>query len=342
MSALPDPRRYAPGDGDVALLTLADGAQHHELVRVVRDYARAGQDAKIRSALAAAPSREHYAKLWRALCDAVDKRSDDDDLSPRVFAIPWVIVCGGSAPSSVSCVLPDVGAIARVLEEHGVFGGSRNLGLSNALCDITALENLSPSAALLGWNDPRVREIAPVPIPVLRGLEQVHVRFLLGAAIAPAHAPPVAETGSNIGAWGTPALRAMAAQLATPNVQILPMPRPPGGLYSAAYAGRGAGVEAGFNLFMSNSVRRFRSSVGEPSVTLSAHEGGDIRVSLWTPFDDAMVEGFSWPLHPADDLGEIERAILAMLEECHLPEPTLLAQVMPDRTRTGAVLFPTR
>ena len=339
---LPDPRRYGSDGRAAPLLALAHGAHHPALVGVIREHARAGQNADIRNALAAAPSREVYAQVWRALCDAVERPRDDDDLSPRVFAIPWIIVCGGSAPARVSCVLPDVAVIAGVLEHHGVFGGSRNLGLSNALCDIAALEALAPSEALLGWNDPRVREIAPAPIEVLRGSEEVHVRFLLGAAISPAHAPSITETGSNIGAWGTPALRAMAAQLATPNVQILPMPRPPAGLYSAAYAGRSAGIEAAFNLFMSNSVRRFRSSVGDPSVTLSAHEGGDIRIALWTPFDDAMVEGFRWPLHPADDLDAIERAIAAMLEECHLPEPTIHEDVLPDHTRSGAVLFPTR
>ena len=342
LNALPDPRRYGTDGGRAPPQLLADGAQHLELVQAIRDYARDGQDALIRGALAAASSREQYARLWRALCDAVEKPQAEDDLSPRVFAIPWIIVCGGSAPARVSCVLPDVGAIAGVLEEHGVFGGSRNLGLSNVLCDIAALEGLSPSQALLGWNDPRLREMPPSPIAVLRGLEQVHVRFLLGAAIVPAHAPRITETGSNVAAWGTPALRAMASQLATPNVQILPMPRPPAGLYSAAYAGRSAGIEAGFNLFMSNSVRRFRSSVGDPSVTMSAHEGGEIRVTLWSPFDDALVEGFRWPLHPADDLEAVGGAILAMLEECQLPEPAIHAEVLPDHTSTGAVLFRTR
>jgi hypothetical protein len=183
--------------------------------------------------------------------------------------------------------------------------------------------------------------MAPAPIGVLRGVEEVHVRFLLGAAVAPSHLPGIAETGSNVAAWGTPSLRAMAAQLAMTGVQLLPMPRPPAGIYSAAYAGRRAGLEAAFNLFMSNSVRRIRMAVGDPSVTLSAHEGGEIRMALWTPFDDAMVEGFSWPLHPADDLDEIEEIITGMIVDCRLPEPAVHPTVLPDRTATGAVLFRT-
>lgn len=338
---LTDPRRYGSGYTHLALLALADADDTRALVRTLRELAASGADAEIRGALGAAVSQPQYARLWRALCAALENPPADETVAPRVFAIPWVIVSGGSAPATIACVLPDVAGLARVLEEHGVFGGSRNLGLSNALCAIEALESLAPSEVLLGWGDARVRGMSPAPITVLRGVEEVHVRLLLGAAIARADAPGIVETGSNVGAWGTPALKAMAAQLATPNVQILPMPRPPAGLYSAAYAGRRAGLEAAFNLFMSNSIRRFRMATGDPSVTLSSHENGEVRVVLWTPFDDAMVEGFSWPLHPADDLDDIERTITSMIAECRLPEPTIHPGVLPDRTSTGAILFRT-
>ncbi len=339
---LPDPRHYGCGEANDALLKLAGDGHPDDLVGALREIAGAGRDADIRSALAGAPSQPLYAQLWHALCAAVEKPAADDALAPRVFAIPWVIVCGASTPASVACVLPDVAAMARVFEQHGVFGGSRNVGLSNALCGIEALEALAPSVAMHGWGDPRVRDMAPAPIQVLRGVEEVHVRFLLGAAIAPPHAPGIAETGANVGVWGTPALRAMTAQLATPNVQILPMPRAPAGLYAAAYRGRRAGLEAAFNLFMSNSVRRFRMATGDPSITLSAHASGEIRVVLWTVFDDAMVEGFSWPLHPADDLEEVEHTITSLVAECRLAEPTIHPEVLPDRTVTGALLFRTQ
>ena len=338
---LVDPRQYSTGEPHVALLKLADTKDERALVNALRELAAAGADIEIRAALKAAASQAQYARLWRALCAAVEKPSMDEAVAPRVFAIPWVIVSGGSAPATVACVISDGAELAGVLEAHGVLGGSRNLGLSNALCAIEALEALAPSAALHGWADPRVRAMAPAPIAVLRGVEEVHVRFLLGAAIAPADAPGIVETGANIGAWGTPALKAMAKQLATPNAQVLPMPRPPAGLYSAAYAGRRAGLEAAFNLFMSNSVRRFRMATGDPSATLSSHANGEVRVVLWTPFDDAMVEGFRWPLHPADDLDEIEQTITSMIAECRLLEPTIHPGILPDRTSTGAILFRT-
>jgi hypothetical protein len=319
---------------------LADGDHQRELTSALRELAVAARDADIASAFVATASQAQYLRIWSSLCAAVEKSSAEEAVAPRVFAIPWIIVCAGTAPATIACVLPDAAALARVLEQHGVFGGSRNLGLSNALCAIDALESLAPSQVLSGWRDARLRDVSPAEIQVSRGVEEVHVRFSVGAAIAPASAPDVVETGANVGAWGTPALRAMAVQLATPNVQLLPLPRQPAGLYTAAYAGRRAGLEAAFNLFMSNTVRRFRSALGDPSVTVSSHASGEVRVTLWTPLDDGMTEGFRWPLHPADDLNEIERAIALMIRECRLAEADVRADVLPDYASSGAVLFP--
>lgn len=339
---LGDPRCYGTGKVSSPLLQLAEtGLGPGELAAALRELAAAGRDSEIKDLLAAAPSQGAYARLWRGLCAAIEKPSRDEAVASRVFAIPWVIVTGAAAPATVTCVLPDIAGLARVLEEHGVFGASRNLGLSNALCSIEALEGLRPSAILQWSQADRARDIPPAPIEVTRGAEAVHVRFLVGAAIAPAHAPDIVEAGANIGRWGTPALRAMAAQLAVPDVQILTMPRPPAGLYSAAYAGRRAGIETAFNLFMSNTVRRFRMVVGDPSATVSAHAGGELRITLANPLDDALTEGFRWPLHPADDLQDIERTIVSMIGECRLGEPNIAAGVLPDHSTTGAVLFPT-
>jgi hypothetical protein len=140
--------------------------------------------------------------------------------------------------------------------------------------------------------------------------------------------------------WGTPVLRVMLKQLATPDAQVLPMPRPPLGLYTAAQSGRRAALETAFNLFMSNAVRRFRLTLGDPAVTLSSHEGGELRVTLWTSLDDSMVEGFRWPLHPADDFEDIERTMTSLILECRLGEADIRSGILPDRTPTGAVLFP--
>jgi hypothetical protein len=208
------------------------------------------------------------------------------------------------------------------------------------LCALELLEALAPGEILRGWESPKIRQAAPASIQLTRAGEEVHLRFLLGAAVVPAHAPDIVETAANIGAWGTHALRAMGTQLAAPGVQVLAIPRPPAGLYSAAYAGRRAVVETAFNLFMSNTLRRVRLVLGDPQVTLSAHAGGELRVTLWTTLDDTMVEGFRWPLHPADDIEEIERVIGDMISECRLQPPNVIARILPDHSPTGAVLFP--
>jgi hypothetical protein len=336
---LPDPRRYAAQvSHPLADHTGANGSAEYR-TETFRELAAAGRDREIRAILAAAPCADAYARLWRSLCAAIEKPARDE-VSARVFAMPWIIVCGGTAPAQIECVLRDPAALARVFEEHGVFGASRNVGMSHALCALDALESLDPSEVLRGWESAQVRDVPPTPITLRRGVEEVHLRFLLGAAVAPSHAPDIVETGANIGAWGTPALRAMGGQLATAGAQVLAMPRPPAGLYSAAYAGRRAAVEAAFNLFMSNTLRRFRLEVGDPRVTVSAHESGELRVTLWTPLDEALTEGFRWPLHAADDLGEIETAIRDMICECRLQEPHVPPDVLPDRSAAGAVLFP--
>ena len=332
---LPDPRRY--GQGRHTLLDLSGPA----LVTALRDLAVAGKDDEIRQALAAAPDRDAYAMVFRALAAAVEKPGSEDTVSPRVFAMPWIIVCSASGDATVDGVLRDLSQLTRIFEQHGVFGPSRNVGLSNALCSIDALELLAPSRAMSWADGSEARDIAPDPIALARGDETIHVRFLVGAAVVPAHAPDIAETGANVGAWGTPALHAMAAQLATPGVQLLPMPRPPAGVYTAAYAGRRAGLEAALNLFISKSVRAARLKVGDPSLTIAAHESGELRVTIWSALDDDLLEGFRWPLHPLDDVYEIERLVATLAEECRLGEPLIVPRVLPDRTPTGALLFAT-
>jgi len=339
--SLTDPRRYGTGDASHPLLRLAEDDQYRpELTRALRGLAAAAADVEIGGLLAAAASQPAYTRIWRALCDAIEKPASDEGVAARVFAIPWIIVCAADSAATLPCVLPDAGELVRVLETNGVFGGSRNLGLGNTLASIETLEALRPSEVLRWSEAPDGHDVPPAEIHVARGVEEVHVRFLLGASVAPSSAPGIVETGSNVGVWGTPALRVMAAQLATAGVQILPMPRPPAGIYSAAYAGRRAGIEAAFNLFMSHGVRRFRSIVGDPHVTLSSHASGELRVTLSNQLDDTLLEGFRWPLHPADDLAEVERALTAMIWECRLAEPHFAPGVLPDYSSTGAVLYP--
>src|SRR5688572_27549345 len=109
---LADPRRYGPGDRANPLLQLAERDDERALTSALRELAAAGRDVEIGAALTAAPSRDAYARLWRALCAAVEKPGDEA-VAPRVFAIPWIIVCGASSAASIQCVLPNVAEVAR-------------------------------------------------------------------------------------------------------------------------------------------------------------------------------------------------------------------------------------
>jgi hypothetical protein len=182
-------------------------------------------------------------------------------------------------------------------------------------------------------------ELAGTAIVVAPGREQVYLRFLVGASVAPAHVPSVLESGFNISAWGMPLTRLLAQQLAQAGLEILPIPRPPLALYLASDAGRAAQIELAFSLFLSNAVRQFRLSVGDPAAVLSAHRGeagsAEIRISLSSVFDESLLEGFRWPLYPADDFSGILSKINNLIDECRLTDVQCLTQVAGDLNARG-------
>ena len=335
---LPDPRRYGHGtQTPLAALTTQGGPQ---LAAVVSQALAEGRDAEIAAAYLAVPDRVAYRNLWEAVAAAVDAIPGEAGVITRVFAMPWLLVCGTRAGATLPCVLSDVDALVKVLQESGALGANRNLGFANALTSLETVETMPPSA-LRSWSaGAGVRDLPPAPIALTPGDESLHLRFLLGAAVSPAHVAGVADTATNVAAWGMKASVAMSQQLAMPGVDVLAMPRPPMSVMRAAYAGRRAGLEAAFNLFMSNTLRRFRLKVGDPTVVMSAHESGEVRVTLSTPLDEGMTEGYRWPLHPLDDLDEIAATIEAFARECRVLDVIALPNVLPDRMPSGALLFP--
>lgn len=336
---LPDPRRYGNGArSTLAQLAVSGGPALAQAVAAAIDERR---DDDIAAAFAAAPSRAAYRNLWEAVATAVDAPPDGAAVVTRVFAMPWLLVCGARAAATLPCVLADVGALARVLEESGALGANRNLGFANALADLDTLEAFTP-ATLRAWSGGEgLRDVPPAPVTLAPGDESLHLRFLLGAAVAPPHAAGIADTATNVAAWGMKATMAMSQQLAAPGVNVLPMPRPPMSVMRAAYAGRRTALEAAFNLFLSNTLRRFRMKVGDASLYLSAHESGELRMTLHTPLDAGLTEGYRWPLHPLDDLAEIAESVEAFARECRVLDVVVLPDILPDATATGALLFPT-
>ncbi|MBY0269447.1 MAG: hypothetical protein K2X06_06220 [Burkholderiales bacterium] len=294
----------------------------------------AGDDAVIRAALQGGPPAA-VRRVWQALAAAIN--GGGEGIGLQLFAIPLVIVAGARTQLTLPGVLPEIDRVTALLEQHGAVGATRNFGLGNALCAAAALETLSPCALWRAVRDPAERAVAdtliPEPVAVGPGREQVHLRFLIGAGVTPQHLPSFLESASNIGTWGMPLTRELTRQLAQPGLEVLPMPRPPQPLAKAAYLGRSAQLEAALSLFLSNNLRRFRMSVGDPEAVLSAHAlaagAGELRLSLSSPFDDSMLEGFCWPLHALDDLDEVAQLFHRALADCRMNDAMVIPRVLP-------------
>jgi len=338
---LPDPRD-ATGGLDDPVRAAATSADDVTLQATLLQALKAGDDAGICAALGARPPVAAQ-RVARQLSAALDAGGEGVGL--RFFAIPLVIVAGSRKPCTVQGVLPEVHVLRGLLEQHGAVGVTRNFGLGNALVSAEALDSLSPSALWRATSDPSQRPpldvLQPEPISVAGSREQVHLRFITGAGITPEHLPSFLESASNIGTWGMAMTKELARQLAQPGLEILPMPRPPQPLLTAAHAGRRAQLEAALSLFLGNTLRKFRMAVGDPEAVLSAHRldsgAGDLRLSLSTPFDDSLFEGFVWPLHPQDEVTEVTQLLLSTLAECRVTNVTVLPQVLPERLAGGAM-----
>lgn len=338
---IPDPRRYATGAAAGELGSLADAAA---LRRRLEDLLGRGSDAEIAVALRAAPSHAEYAQLWQAVCEVahhIGGDTGDSAVVARVFALPLVIITGSRRAANVPGVIPDIAAVTALFAQHGALGPTRNFGLGNALCSLATIEGIKPSAIYAWTRDIGAggRKLAPEAIAIEEAGEQVHLRFLVGAGIAPASEPSFVETASNIGTWGMPLTRTLAAQLGQSGVEVLPLARPPLDLMRAGHAGRFAQLDAAFNLFVSNAVRRFRGATGDPVAVISAHDDADIRVSFSTQFDDTLLEGFRWPLHPLDDLARVEDTITELLAACRVGNVRCAAKVLPALDAQGRAWF---
>ncbi|MGV3627601.1 MAG: hypothetical protein ACO1PN_07940 [Betaproteobacteria bacterium] len=341
VETLPDPRVAATNAAN-PLIAAAAQTDDAVLQAALQQALAVGDPAGLRAALRAQPPARAQ-RVARALAAAVD--TGGEGIGLRFFAIPLVIVAGARNRSTVPGVLSEVAKISALLEQHGAVGVTRNFGLGNALISAAALDALSPVALWRAAGDPVQRTVLdalqPEPVEVAPGREQVHLRFITGAGITPQHLPSFLESASNIGTWGMAMTRELTRQLAQPGLEILPMPRPPQPLLLAAHAGRRAQLEAALNLFLGNTLRRFRMAVGDPEAVLSAHRldggAGELRLSLSTPFDDSLFEGFAWPLQPQDETAEVSQLIQATLAECRVPLVTVLQQVLPDRLPGGSV-----
>jgi len=363
---IPDPRTFPPADAanasaralhaqaDASLgaaTGLVADACEAELGGRIGALIDAGDGASLADALATSPSAAIHRHLWRAIVACVE-RPRDGSLAPVLFALPVVIVAAaeGDAERTLDAVIAEPGELAAILTEHGALGGSRQFALSGGLCsadaiDVAAMPALMRAAALPAHDAPRVPlDLAPAPFAAVPGGERVHLRFVVGSALA---ASPTAVVGSaGVGKWGIPFAQALSRSLARPGVSVVALPRAPQSLPAAIATGRSVQREAGAALFASNAIRRLRASVGEPVAVISAHRvpgapaGGELRLSLSSPFEPREAEGFRCPLHPLDRVADVATMLADLARDCRIGDVRMLAGVYADRDpSTGLTLL---
>ena len=369
--ALPDPRRFpAPDDA------LADAAAVHRDAAIAlaaptqqeADRADASLRERLRSALdgdggalAALVDRAPSVAVARHLVRQLDLAWREDEaraggVTAHLFALPVIAVTGLEATAgdgTLSGVLDDAPALAAILAEHGALAGNRAFALANVL---TATESIDLAAvpALRAWQrlpDALVsgaplpaRALPPAPLGYFSGREAVHLRFIPGTALARAGADLTADT--TVGAWGLPFTRALSRQLGGGRVSVLALPRAPARLLPAVQAGRAAQREVSAQLFASNAIRKLRASVGEPSAVISAHRaadapgGGELRLSLSSPFEPRDAEGFRCPLYALDRVDDVLAMLASLLADCRVTDVRIVGGVHADRVAgTGLPLL---
>jgi hypothetical protein len=362
----PDERRATPADARLYELARASlGAQtaqdsdacDRELQGVLSGMLAGDGDA-LATLLRGAPSVAIARHLWRLL-DAASSAPRDGSIAVTVFAIPIVVVAG--LESAGEAVLPGTidasQAYAELLQQHGALGGNRTFALANALVAVEAID-VARLPEILGWQrlpdagdknpsatsilPPRV--LVPAPITVTAGRESVSLRFMLGTAIGSSGVDPLRDTG--VGKWGMPFTQMLGRALGAGRVPVLAMPRAPQRLLPAVQQGRAAQREVGASLFVGNAARKLRASVGEPTAVLSAHRcpeapgGGELRLSLSSPFAPRDAEGFRCPLYPLDRVADVATMLLALLRDCRITDVQVRSGVYADRDpATGLTLL---
>jgi hypothetical protein len=294
---------------------------------------------RLASLFANAPSTDVYRYLWRALAAAERERGS----LRRAFAMPVIVVCAAESAATAGVALPgvacEVDALAAAMREGGALAGNASFGLANTLASADAL-SFAGLGRMLAWGDAAARVEAPLPahIAVPGTVESVHLRFIVGAAVAAPGADLFAQRDT--GGWGIPFAQALSRMLAAPGVSVLALPRAPSPLVEAAWQGVLAQREVGAQVFASNAIRAIRARVGEPSAAISVHRGdedprsGEVRLSLSSPLDPRSAEGFRCALHPLDRVDDVVAMLESLLADCRVIDVRRMPGVHPHRDAT--------
>lgn len=314
----------------------AADARDREIANALPPLLASGNGAALADLFEGAPSPAVYRHLWRALADAERALPS----MRRVFAMPVVVVAAAERPEAAGAVLPGVidgiDAVTSAMKAHQALAGNVSFALANTLVAADAL-SLASLPTVLAWREDAagVDALPPAAIAVAGTVESVHLRYLVGTAVAAPGANLFRETAP--GAWGMPVAQALSRALAAPGVAVLALPRAPMPLVEAAWQGALAQRDVGAQLFASNAIRAIRARTGEPSAVISVHRregdprGGEVRLSLSSPLDPRGAEGFRCALAPLDRVGDVVAMLEALLADCRVSDVRRMPGVHPDR-----------
>jgi hypothetical protein len=305
---------------------------------LVADDPRAAGD-RLACWLESAPSVAVRRHVWRAIVGRARVAGTQGDVAVALFAIPLVIVAGvaGDAMLVHPGVLPDPGALAQVLMDHGALGGNRTFSLAGVLSaadalDVPALPALV-AAQRRAFAERVPLELPPAPLALPAG-ESVHLRFLVGSAVGAAGLDVTRD--ETTGRWGRALANALAGQLALPGATLLALPRPALVPVAAVAQGRIAQRDVSAQLFASNAIRPLRAGVGEPVAVVSAHRtanapgGGELRLSLSSPFSPRDAYGFRCPILPNERAADAAAMLADVLADMRVADVRFVPGVHDD------------
>ena len=359
-----DPARASPEDARLYALAsdslAADSRQRAEaLDHEIREAlaARLRSDGAALAALFAGASAVDVTRhLWRLL-DAVWRDGTsrkDSNLALTIFALPIVIVSGVESAATGAThpgILSEPDSLAAILRAHGALRGSQTFALANAMVSADALE-FARLPEIFAWQQlpeanaaefsPRILPPSPLSFAALH--EGVHLRFLVGSALARPGVDLLAA--ADVGKWGMPLTKELSRQLAGADTSVLALARAPQTPLPALQTGRAAQREVGAQIFASNAIRKLRASVGEPTAIISAHRaqdapgGGELRLSISSPFAPRDAEGFRCPLYPLDRVGDVASMLGDLMAACRATDVHFVPGVHADRDpATGLTLL---
>lgn len=323
-------------DGLAASTSAGEEALRARMAGALKAAIRNGDGSTLARAIERAPSLAIARYLWRALETAdtdprIDAAGSGATLATTLFALPLVIVAAADAtPRVVSAVIRERALLAAPLREHRAFGACETFALAGTLATTETI-GLARLPALLAASKP---DVPGTELRLDGDGERVFLRFVVGALLAAPGVDPLRS--DDTGAWGAPLARALEADLAAPAVTLLALPRPPRRLVTALRNGRAAQREVAAQLFASNAIRKFRARVGEPTAIISAHRaadapgGGELRVSLSSPFDPREAEGLRVALYPCEAAGDVATMLVDLLADCGVADIRVEPGVQPD------------